>query len=529
MVRASLSVAAVVLFSSASAAAITREEVIARAQPWVDKQVPYCGGSKGGTDYICGGTCNRPSYAGHGDWDAYRSDCSGFVSYSWALPSPGRTTNGFMPYNGDVTITIQAADLEPGDALNNDHHVFLFVKWNDKSKWKAQVMEEYNCGKVAISHEITLTPSGTKAYSSWHAENYTAIRYKNIVTIPPNKAPIGALDQAGCDTITGWAQDPDAPGTAIPVHIYANGGAGDPNATSFALTADQHRDDLCKAIGSCKHGFITATPLSLLDGKPHAIHAYGIDTAKGPNPELPNAKTLTCTAKLPPGVRRHVTSGESMGLWKFSAFWQMVTLPDATLAADPIGPELPKQPSLVQADDGSPEVWLVDGAYRRHVPNPAIAEAWQFDLGKVKKLPAKDVTALMKGPPVRPEPFLVKGSGPEVWLVDDMQLPAPVEDPDAGKAGAAGGKSTGTGAGGDVGAGGAPGHGAGPGSPGGAQAQGGAAATKEPPTMAFDGDESESGGCSVVTSERDAGGLVGAGLVVAALALGRRRRLTPRS
>src|ERR1700712_2059865 len=60
---------------------VTVNEVMSRAQQWVDLQVPYCGGVNGGTDYVCGGTCERP----HAAWDDFRTDCSGFVSWAWQI------------------------------------------------------------------------------------------------------------------------------------------------------------------------------------------------------------------------------------------------------------------------------------------------------------------------------------------------------------------------------------------------------------------------------------------------------------
>jgi hypothetical protein len=58
---------------------VTTNEIMARAREWIADRVPYCGRVRGGTDFICGGTCVRPAAA----WDNFRSDCSGYVSWSW--------------------------------------------------------------------------------------------------------------------------------------------------------------------------------------------------------------------------------------------------------------------------------------------------------------------------------------------------------------------------------------------------------------------------------------------------------------
>ncbi|MCA9691926.1 MAG: M15 family metallopeptidase [Myxococcales bacterium] len=239
------------------------------------------------------------------------------------------------------------------------------------------------------------------------------------ITAPPD----GYLDAADCESVRGWAQDPDAPETSIDVHVYFGGPAGDPNAVGVTVKADEHRDDLCMSLGSCNHGYTLAIPKSLQDGAPHPVHAYGIDTGDDDNTQLIQSPgTITCAPPpVPAGVRRHVTSPAVLSAWKFDVFWQLVSLDDATLATIPEWVAIEPAPLLIQADDGSPEVWLVDGAVRRHVPSPEVAAAWSFDLNTVVTLPAADVVAVPVGTPVWPEPFLVKGQGPEVYVLDDMQ------------------------------------------------------------------------------------------------------------
>ena len=121
-------------------------EAVARAKMWVDAMVPYCQAPNHVRDYdeACSMTCTRPDVA---EWDPYRSDCSGFVSWSWGLPAPGRTTATLAPYNTQVSHTIDAADLQPGDAINNDHHTMIFVEWIDPLK-KARFYEEPGCSST---------------------------------------------------------------------------------------------------------------------------------------------------------------------------------------------------------------------------------------------------------------------------------------------------------------------------------------------------------------------------------------------
>jgi hypothetical protein len=121
------------------------------------------------------------------------------------------------------------------------------------------------------------------------------------VTAPGTMSVRGNLDSASCDEIVGWAQDPNAPSTAIPVAIYADG-VGPLQASAFvaAPSAHEKRPDLCSAIMSCDHEFTTATPKWLHDGLPHEITAYGISVTPGVgNAPLGAAVSITCPATKP--------------------------------------------------------------------------------------------------------------------------------------------------------------------------------------------------------------------------------------
>ncbi len=249
----------------------------------------------------------------------------------------------------------------------------------------------------------------------------------------PNTPPNGVLEEASCDRVAGWAQDPDDPTLAIGVHVYFGGPAGDAAATGIQTVANVQRDDLCATLGSCEHGFLLDSPLSLQDGQPHPVYAYGIDSQGGDNSTLTGSPlALQCSTAIPPGVRRLVHSPAVMTAWHFSAFWDVLPVTDAALSALAQGNALPDAPVLARADDGSPQVWLIDGTWRRHVPDPTVAAAWEFDLGAAQTLPAATLYAMSEGTPVRARPFLIQGSAPSVYLMDDAQTPS---DADAGPVG----------------------------------------------------------------------------------------------
>jgi hypothetical protein len=141
----------------AAARAITRCDVLARAQAWVDAGVEYSQ-TAWYTDPTSGECC-------------YRTDCSGFVSAVWGLPPPGHTTYSFAggEWDDGVSYVIDPAELEPGDALNNpSSHVMLYVS-GDFWSGTVEVYEEYNWGQPAV-----------RRWRSIDTGSYLAIRYVDI-------------------------------------------------------------------------------------------------------------------------------------------------------------------------------------------------------------------------------------------------------------------------------------------------------------------------------------------------------------
>lgn len=241
----------------------------------------------------------------------------------------------------------------------------------------------------------------------------------------PNKLPKGFLDSAACEELVGWAQDPDEPTKSIAVHLYFDSVPGAKDAKAIDIgAASVKRDDLCKPLGDCTHGFAFPTPFGLVDGKEHVVRAYAIDSKGGTNPELEKSATkLTCTpdaVKTPASVKR-VLSPESFAAWKLDTFRDVLVLGDDALKRFADGKDpVPAAPRLVRADDGAPEVYLVDGASKRHVPSPTVASMWHLDLGKIEIRPAAEVKAMPTGIALRRRPWIVKGAGAATWLLDEV-------------------------------------------------------------------------------------------------------------
>lgn len=152
---------------------------LARAREWISADMPYCGGPNGGDDVICGGTCERTGAAKNAEWDAYRSDCSGFVSWSWGLDPPGETTRTLAPYATDVSSLITVDDLQPGDALNGSGHVMLFGGWEDKDAGTAHILQESRCGTNAGEKISSFTVINSTTLEISDGRQFRPIRYKN--------------------------------------------------------------------------------------------------------------------------------------------------------------------------------------------------------------------------------------------------------------------------------------------------------------------------------------------------------------
>jgi len=153
------------------------ERALARARQWIAVEMPYCGGPNGGRDVICGGTCERDGEAKKPEWDKYRSDCSGFVSWSWELPPPGATTSTLAPYKTDVSAVINVADLQPGDALNGKGHVMLWGGWTDESAGKGLILQESKCGQVAQEKVATFKKIDATTLKISDGRLFRAIRH----------------------------------------------------------------------------------------------------------------------------------------------------------------------------------------------------------------------------------------------------------------------------------------------------------------------------------------------------------------
>ncbi|HEY8075972.1 MAG TPA: hypothetical protein VIF62_17715 [Labilithrix sp.] len=207
-----------------TAEAISTSTIVSRGSEWVSAKLHYCQAAHGAVDFdsSCWGwegpshRCERTSNAA---WNAYRSDCSGFVTFAWGLPAVGDggyITSNFAPYGTSFSHTIAGTDLRAGDALNKkpDGHIILFKEWKIHGV-SAVFMEEPGCSSSEpYAHEFTSNVSivGDEVFVAYEGEWFYAIRYNGSTTAPPSSSSSsgGGSSSSSGGSSSGGSSAPDA-------------------------------------------------------------------------------------------------------------------------------------------------------------------------------------------------------------------------------------------------------------------------------------------------------------------------------
>jgi hypothetical protein len=210
--------------SSSSVAIISQSSAISRASEWVDAKLHYCQSSYDAPDgdrlcWAFEGPAHRCDRESNAQWNAYRSDCSGFVTWAWGLPpvgDGGYVTGDFAPFNTSFSHSIDGEDLQPGDACNKDDkdHIVLFKQWLTPGH-TAVFMEEPGCGSsMPYAHEFTsnVSISGSSIFIDYEGASFTAIRFDGISSAPPPvpvpsdeiASPIGINQDGRLEAFARW-------------------------------------------------------------------------------------------------------------------------------------------------------------------------------------------------------------------------------------------------------------------------------------------------------------------------------------
>lgn len=228
----------------------------------------------------------------------------------------------------------------------------------------------------------------------------------------------GLLENVTCEGgMKGWVAAPSDKETAIDVTFTFDAEPGDPGTVMHPFLASLSRDDLCADHG-CDHGFLVTLPLSLYDGVEHVVHAYasGVEIASSP-------KTFECPLVLPAGVKRAIDGGAAFGAWRFSTFWDAISVSDGVLASYVDGAPLPDAPRAVHGASAPDAIFLVDtigkAKVKRSLGDAATQIAWEVSPMYTEEVSDAELGALTAASPMRARPFVLRGAGDATFLVDD--------------------------------------------------------------------------------------------------------------
>ncbi|KAB1916109.1 hypothetical protein [Micromonospora sp. AMSO31t] len=161
---------------------ITRDEILDRAQNWVDRGITY---TQTGT------------WATDPDGDhRYRRDCSGLVSMVWHL-SDSYVTSEFMGSNAMWSTLGSINDFKPGDAMVRTGHMELFAHWKDPGDHtKGAYVYSFNSDGQTVQNPYADNNEGARGFNGWSdLQSYKPIRRTRIVSppavIPPSYALAG--------------------------------------------------------------------------------------------------------------------------------------------------------------------------------------------------------------------------------------------------------------------------------------------------------------------------------------------------
>jgi hypothetical protein len=182
-------------------------EAVTRALDWVNAGLHYCQSSyeQPDPDPSCWGwegeshRCDRESNSA---WNAYRSDCSGLVTWAWGLPpvgDGGYVTSEFAPVNDSFSEVIAAESLQPGDAVNynsgSEGHIMLFKEWVHPGT-EAVFIQEPGCAvypyhATETTAAVTISGPSIRIPSVIDGAVFTAIRFKGNACSASGSTDVG--------------------------------------------------------------------------------------------------------------------------------------------------------------------------------------------------------------------------------------------------------------------------------------------------------------------------------------------------
>lgn len=237
---------------------------------------------------------------------------------------------------------------------------------------------------------------------------------------PPIEPPSGLLASVTCDALLGFVEPTD--GNAGDVRFYFDGEPGDGQTVGHTILSDLEVtagcDAGCACDGTaCPFGFEVPPPLSLYDGAPHTVQAFGSDGSPAIGVLANSPQDFSCAFELPDGVRRRVKDENSKNAWRFSSFWDELQVSDGILETLEESDALAASPRVVAGENAMDELYVVDGARRRRVVTEVSARAWGFDAAP-ELLPENELADLPEGPAWPHRPIVLVGGDGTRFLID---------------------------------------------------------------------------------------------------------------
>jgi hypothetical protein len=107
---------------------------------------------------------------------------------------------------------------------------------------------------------------------------------------------------------------------------------------------------------------------------------------------------------------------DALNAWQLSLFEDVAIYTDDELSDFAIGPALPDEPRFARAADGSSNVFWLDLGSKRRVAGSGAA--WGFDDTWVDTETNATLSAMPDGPDMPRRPFLMRATGPTLYLLD---------------------------------------------------------------------------------------------------------------
>ncbi|MGC4815223.1 hypothetical protein ACLQ29_32335, partial [Micromonospora sp. DT228] len=161
---------------------ISRNEILLRAQDWVDRGITYT------QDQSVAAPDDEGSHK-------YRRDCSGLVSMVWHLNKKSDgwdyNTEDFLRDGNSMWFTLGGVDdFQPGDAMVREGHMELFAFWVDGNDHKkGAYVYSFNDKDETVQNPYAKNNFGHLGFNNWDDLNsFRPIRRTGVIASPPTPA-----------------------------------------------------------------------------------------------------------------------------------------------------------------------------------------------------------------------------------------------------------------------------------------------------------------------------------------------------